>query len=77
MTRLEEKLKEIREQRFALLAKRDELARLAVSYQNEIQTIDRSILQMDGAIEGLLFALQPVPGDGSLDVTPELAPVGH
>lgn len=68
--RLHDKLKDVREQRFSLLARRDELVRLAASYQAEIQTLDRTILQMDGAIEALLFALEPADGDDHAEATP-------
>ena len=65
---LEAKIKEIRENRYALLAKRDELYRLVNAYQQEMVTIDRQVMQIDGAVEGLTFAIGQLAPDAEPQV---------
>ena len=51
------KIKEVRETRLSMLMKREELMRLIQNYQQEVLTIDRQVVQIDGAVEGMSFAI--------------------
>ena len=54
---IEEKMKELREMRLSTLMRREQLGKVLAETQQQFDQLGIQIIQMDGAAEGLQFAL--------------------